>query len=185
MTASPDGKNQISTRAGVLNFPPYFLTETDRNNVLPALLEAMILAFADVPTRGIAAFEAYGALINYGLGGGSTIGFEIEGLAARVLESGDYSGIQIVDEARANALINDPNGRIANAITYIDANLRWFDTLDAKPLDPRSWRSFRGTVEPVDTMTRELIADLRSGYLMVREAIKRFERSLSNPAQSL
>ena len=151
----------------------------------PALLEAMILAFADVPTRGMAAFEAYGALINYGLGGGSTIGFEIEGLAARVLESGDYSGIQIVDEACANALINDPNGRIANAITYIDAGLQWFDTLDAKPLDPRSWRNFRGTVDPVDTMTRELIADLRSGYLMVREAIKRFERSLSNPAQSL
>ena len=185
VTASPDGKNQISTRAGVLNFPPYFLTETDRNNVLPALLEAMILAFADVPTRGMAAFEAYGALINYGLGGGSTIGFEIEGLAARVLESGDYSGIQIVDEARANALKNDPNGRIANAITYIDANLQWFDTLDAKPLDPRSWRNFRGTVDPVDTMTRELVADLRSGYLMVREAIERFEWSLSNPPQSL
>ena len=179
MTALPNGKNQISTKAGVHNFPPNFLTETDRNNVLPALLESMVLTFADAPTRGKAAFDAYGALIDYGSGGGMAAGFEIEGTAAQVLESGDYSGIQIVDDARANALKNDPKGRFANALAYLDANIKHFDQLDAKPLHPNSWRNQVGAVEPVDTMTRELITDLRNGYVMVREAIERFEQSIA------
>jgi hypothetical protein len=139
----------------------------------------MVLVFGEAPTRGKAAFEAYGALINYGLGGESTKGFEIEGIAASVLESGDYSGIQILDDARANALKNDPNGRIANAIAYLDANIKHFDELDAKPLHPHSWRNQVGAVEPVDTMSRELLTDLRHGYVMVREAIERFNVSLT------
>jgi hypothetical protein len=179
MTALPAGKNQISTKAGVLNFPPNFLTETDRNNVLPSLLESMVLVFGEAPTRGKAAFEAYGALVEYGSGGGMAAGFEVEGFAAQVLSTGDYDGVAVVDEARANALKNDPNGRIANAIAYLDANIKHFDELDAKPLHPHSWRNQVGAVEPVDTMSRELLTDLRHGYVMVREAIERFNVSLT------
>ena len=78
---------------------------------------------------------------------------------------------------RANALASDPQGHVANAIKYLDANIARYDKLDVAPLDARSWRSQVGSVEPVDTMTRELIGDLRKAYVQVREAVLRFENS--------
>jgi hypothetical protein len=136
----------------------------------------MILSFADVPAKGKAAFDAYGALIEYGTGGGIAAGFEITGEAGRILSTGDYGNVQILDQMRANALASDPQGRVANAIKYLEANIARHDRIDALPLDPRSWRNEVGSVEPVDTMTRELIGDLRKAYVQVREAVLHFER---------
>ena len=178
MTAEPQGQNQISTSAGILNFPKNLLTETDKSNILPVLLEAMILTFADVPTKGKAAFDAYRALIECGTGGGMAASFEIVGDTARILTSGDYGSVQILDQMRANALASDSSGRIKNAIKYLDANIARFDGLDALPLATRGWRNQVGSVDPVDTMTRELLPDLRKAYVQVREATLRFEKSL-------
>jgi hypothetical protein len=180
MTALPAGNNQISTKSGVLNFPPNLLTETDRNNVLPALLESMILAFADVPTRGKAAFEAYGALIDYGTGGGRIYGFEVDGVFAEILGGGNYGNLKIVDQQRADAFMKDPAGRCSNAIAYLDANIKRYDHLDSTPLHPHSWRNEVGSVDPANTLTMELLGDLRKSYLQVREAIERFEESVRN-----
>jgi hypothetical protein len=177
MTIELKGENKISTHAGVFGFPKNLLTETDQDNLLPVLLEAMILAFADAPIKGKAAFDAYGALVEYGTGGGMAAGFEITGETARILSTGDYGNIQILDQMRANALASDPQGRIANAVKYLDANIARYDGLDARQLDTRSWRNQVGSVEPVDTMTRELIGDLRKAYVQVKEAVLRFERS--------
>jgi hypothetical protein len=44
-------------------------------------------------------------------------------------------------------------------------------------LDIRSWRNQVGSVEPIDTMSLELIGDLRKAYVQVKEAILRFELS--------
>jgi hypothetical protein len=176
MTIELKGENKISTDAGVFAFPKNLLTLTDQGNLLPALLEAMILSFADVPAKGKAAFDAYGALIEYGTGGRMVAEFEITGEAARILSTGDYGNVQILDQMRANALASDPQGRVAFAIKYLDANIARYDRLDALPLDPQSWRNEVGSVEPVDTMTRELIGDLRKAYVQVREAILHFER---------
>ena len=177
MTVEVMGENKISTNAGVFAFPKNLLTLTDQDNLLPALLEAMILSFADVPAKGKAAFDAYGALIDHGTCGGIAAEFEITGGAARILSTGDYGNVQILDQMRANALATDPQGRVANAIKYLEANIARYDRLDALPLDPRSWRNEWGSVEPVDTMTRELIGDLRKAYVQVREAVLRFENS--------
>jgi len=141
-------------------------------------LESMILTFAEAPTRGKAAFEAYGAMIEYGTGGGMAAGFEIEGLVADILANGNYGSVRIVDESRAVALKNDPKGRISNALTYLNANIKHFDDLDTKPMHPHSWRNQVGAIEPVETMTRELMSDLRHGYVMVREAVERFGETL-------
>jgi hypothetical protein len=84
MSMEIEGENKISTDAGVFAFPKNLLTETDQDNLLPALLEAMILSFADAPVKGKAAFHAYGALIEYGTGGGMAAGFEID-------DSGSFS----------------------------------------------------------------------------------------------
>jgi hypothetical protein len=177
ITAEPQGENRISTSVGVSGFPKNLLTETDRSNILPALLEAMILAFADAPVKGKQAFDAYSALIEYGTGGGIAAGFEITGDTARILTTGEYGNIRILDQMRATALASDPHGRIKHAIQYLDANLTRYDALVEMPFDLRSWRNHVGSVEPVDTMSLELIGDLRKAYVQVKEAILRFERS--------
>jgi hypothetical protein len=180
VTAEPLGENKISTSAGVSGFPKNLLTETDQSNILPVLLEAMILAFADAPIKGKAAFDAYGALVEYGTGGGMAAGFEIVGDTARILSTGDYGLVQILDQNRANALATDSEGRVKNAIKYLDANIARYDGLDSKPLDTRSWRNQVGSVEPVDTMTRELLGDLRKAYVQVKDALIRFEKNGSS-----
>jgi hypothetical protein len=180
MTALPVGQNKIATDKGVFNFPTNLLTETDKNNILPALLEAMVLVFADAPTRGKAAFNAYGALLDYGTGGGMAAGFEIDGVTAQILKTGEYGNVEIVDAARADSLGNDPQTRIKNAIAYLDANIKRYDAIESRPMHPHSWRNQVGAVDPVDTMTRELLPDLRKGHVMVREALERFESLLSN-----
>ena len=177
MTAEPKGQNQISTSAGIVNFPKNLLTETDQSNILPVLLEAMILSFADAPTVGKSAFDAYGALIEYGTGGGMAAGFEIVGDTARILATGDYGSVPILDQMRANALASDTSGRIRNAIKYLDANIARFDHIDSLPLNARSWRNKVGSVDPVDTLTVELLPDMRSAYVQVKEALIRFEQS--------
>jgi hypothetical protein len=179
MTVEPKGQNRISTSTGIFDFPKNLLTETDLNNFLPVLLEAMILTFAEAPTRGKAAFAAYGALIEYGTGGGTAAGFEIDGDVAKVLSTGEYGSIQIVDKQRADAFASDPAGRIQNAIKYLDANIARFDLIDSTQPDLRSWRNEVGSVEPVDTLTREILHDYRTACVQVREAILRFEKSNS------
>jgi hypothetical protein len=70
--------------------------------------------------------------------------------------------------------------RITEAINYINKNIARFDGLDAMPLDVRSWRNQVGSVEPVDTMTRELMGDLRKAYVQVKDALERFKQPADN-----
>ena len=112
-------------------------------------------------------------------------GFEITGDTARILTTGDYGNIQILDQARSSALAAGSGNRVSEAIKYIDANIARYDVLDAMPLDIRSWRNQVGSVEPVDTMTREMIGDLRKAYVQVKEALKRFEQGSSGNGTSV
>jgi hypothetical protein len=179
-TCYPIGQNQISTKAGVFNFPKNFLTETDEDNVLPCLLESMVLVFAEAPTRGKEAFEAYGALIDYGTGGGMAAGFEIDGIVEQILKTGEYGNISILDSNRADALGTSAAERAVTARAYLDRGIQFFDELDATAMHPHSWRNQVGSVDPANTLTRELLPDLRKGYVMVREAIERFEATLTS-----
>jgi len=178
MTASPTSQNQISTEKGVFDFPPNLLTETDKNNILPSLLEAMILVFADATTKGKAAFQAYGALCEYGTGGGTAAGFEIDGVAAKVLKTGEYGNVKVLDAARAETMKGDLAARFQSAYQYLTANINRYDAISSRPMHPHSWRDKSGAVDPVDTLTRELLSDLRKSHVFVREALERYENLL-------
>jgi hypothetical protein len=174
ITAYTNEQNKISTESGVYLFPRDLLTECDRNNILPALLEAMILIFGETPTKGKSAFDAYKALIELGTGGVSTQGFAVDGLFKRILHAGDYSSAVIVDQDRANAVFGGSLvDRALKVEEYLIANLQRFEYLDAEPLNPRSWRNSDGSVEPVDTMTKELLSDLRQAYGEVLDAVRK------------
>lgn len=173
-TANSEGDNQVSTTAGVFSFPRLLLTKSDRDDLLPRLLEAMILAFADVPLRGSAAFAAYGALVDYGTGGGLIQGFEVDNIFADVLRTGEYSGLTILDHAQAERLSGATLERIETALRYTQVSLARLDRLASQPLDSRSWRNSDGSLEPAETMTRELEYELIRGLTEVQEALERF-----------
>lgn len=174
VTNLPKDQNRISSDDGTFNFPPYLLTETNHDNVLPCLLEAMILAFAGGPTKGKRAFEAYGTLVQYGLGGGLTSEFNIDGSTLRILETGDYGPTKILDTRRAELLAVDGN-RVANAIKYVTDHLVTLEKIATKGMNEMSWRTKQGSIVPVDTLTMELLDDLRGGYTEVREALEQID----------
>jgi hypothetical protein len=179
ITAHTNEQNRISTERGVFLFPKNLLTEYDRNNTLAALLEAMILTFAEAPTKGKAAFDAYKALIELGTGGGGVSGFAVEGLFKNILDEGNYGNAVIVDQDRANAVFGDSLvDRALKVEEYLIANLQRFEYLDAEPLNSRSWRNMMGSVEPVDTMTKELLSDFRQAYAEVLDAVRKTQLPL-------
>ena len=173
MTATVSEANKISTRQGTLEFPRHLLTNTNTNNVLPALLEAMILTFADAPTQGKKAFAAYGALIDYGIGGGLFDEFTLPEVMSNFLTTGDLTQTT-VDEKRASAVRgSDIDSRCTNVITYLDANIKRYERLKVEPLQSTHWRESVGAVNPTDTLSLELLDDLLNGFIQVRTAVER------------
>jgi hypothetical protein len=167
-------QNKISTESGVYLFPKDLLSEYDTSNVLPALLEAMILTFGDASTKGKSAFDAYRALVELGTGGGSVQGFTVDGLFNNILKDGNYGSATIVDQNRADAIqASTLDERVQKVEAYLTANLQRFDSLDAAPMDTRSWRNINGSVNPVDTMTKEMLKDFRHAYTEVLDAVRK------------
>jgi hypothetical protein len=173
ITAHTNEQNKISTDKGVSLFPKNLLTEYDKDNTLAVLLESMILTFAEAPTKGKAAFEAYKSLIELGTGGGGVSGFTVDGLFKDILHNGNYGTATIVDQDRANAISGATlQERVERVTSYLVANMQRFDSLEVEVLNPRSWRNMVGSVEPVDTMTKEILKDLRHAYTEVLEAVR-------------
>ena len=173
-------QNKISTENGVFLFPKDLLSEYDTSNVLPALLEAMILTFGDASTKGKSAFDAYRALVELGTGGGSVQGFAVDGLFKNILKDGNYGFATIVDQDRADSIqAGTLEERVQKVEAYLTANLQRFDSLDAEPLDTRSWRNINGSVNPVDTMTKEILKDLRHAYTEVLDAVRKTQSGRS------
>ena len=175
-TASIDEVNRIVDHEGVHEFPKYLLTATNRNNVLPALLESMVLTFADAPIKGKDAFNAYGALINYGIGGGLSDEFQLSKVMIDFLDYGTGPEAKHahtpVDLGRAEKVSStDYETRKIKILEYLDGYLRFLQQLDAKPLSNSHWRDQSGFVDPVDTLSLELMGDLTRGYTDVRSAV--------------
>lgn len=182
MTAYPDKQNEISTEDGVLKFP-LLLTQTNASNVLPAILEAMIVTFGEASTRGKAAFDAYGALIKFGTGGGLVGDYEVGGILEHFLREGNcgigngpVGQIRTLDEARVRSVSGaDMTERCDKVMHYLTENLNRLHKLEAAPIDPKSWRTQEGTVEPPDTLTLEILGDMKKAYFEVLQAVERFK----------
>jgi hypothetical protein len=112
--------------------------------------------------------------VQYGLGGGLTSEFKIDGSTLRILETGDYGSTKILDAKRAE-LLNADGNRVANAIKYVTDHLVTLEKLATKGMHPKSWRTKKGSVDPVDTLNMEMMNDLRSGYTEVREALEQID----------
>jgi hypothetical protein len=170
-TASVDEVNRIVDHEGVHEFPKYLFTATNRNNVLPALLESMVLTFADVPIKGKDAFNAYGALVEYGIGGRSVDQYALPSEMISFLNDNEFVYDVVDSNCQEKIVANVFDQRKENVLGYLDAYLQFLQQLDAKPLSNSHWRDSNGAVDPVDTLTLELMGDLTRGYTDVRTAV--------------
>jgi hypothetical protein len=146
----------------------------------------MILTFADAATSGKNAFNAYGALINYGLSEGGACGFKVDRDLDLILKTGDYGRIKVVDQDKADALLACSNEEQRRNVvkTYIEINLTRIRTVveQANPANSygdiqydvdyrKSWRTKVGEVVPMDAMTLELATDMERAYSQVLAAV--------------
>jgi hypothetical protein len=172
MTSDPDITNQIVGDDGIHSFPRWLLTATNQANMLPAILESMILTFADAPTKGRSAFDAYRTMIDLGYGGQTQTEFIVRGDLKSYLVDGRLLRSPL-DTRRAESLnsaltIED---RCAVILKYLEPNLKRFEQLSEKPLENTHWRNDVGSVDPVDTISLEILKDLIRGYSDVRDAV--------------
>ncbi len=182
MSRETQNQNVVADHDGDKLFPKYLLTPVDGNNLLPGLLEAMVLTFAEATAGSEHAFGAYGTLIEYGTNELGVGDFAVGGLLRHYLEFGDHNGVRIVDQDRANAVRGDNlSGRAERICEYLQRNIERFDDLERIVPDERSWRNSYGTVEPVDTLTFEILPQLQMAYKEVLDAVRHFhERSLKS-----
>jgi hypothetical protein len=146
----------------------------------------MILTFADAATSGKAAFNAYGALISYGLSEGGASRFQADRDLLRILKTGDYGRIKVVDQDKADLLLACTNEADRRDVvkTYIENNLLRIRTVveQANPENSygdiqydveyrKSYRNKVGEVVPMDAMTLELATDMERAYSQVLAAV--------------
>ena len=168
---------QISGIDRVFQFPRSLLTLTSGRNILPALLESMILTYADIDGKGIEAFRAYRTLIEFGWNHSDVEGeYQFPDFVNEIFLMGDYGKIQIQDESRSSRFLNDYESRFDAAKDYLRANLDRFEKLGSEAPSMRGWRNSIGTADPDDTLTIELLPDLLSAYWQVLNQIRVLER---------
>jgi hypothetical protein len=175
VTATLDEQNRVVTRDGERRFPKWLLTATNQDNILAALLESMVLTFADAPTIGKAAFDAYAALIDLGEPGQSSVAFAVKGDLRDYIVDGRLN-LTPVDSYRQQLLADayDIESRKKVISNYLTANVNRFNELERRPQEPTHWREKTGYVNPVDTLSLELLKDLKDSYVAVLGAVESF-----------
>jgi hypothetical protein len=169
ITVDPSNKVRITGTTGPLEFPFPLLTDVSSENILPALLEAFGLCFGQVSVEGVAAFDAYARLYHLGESTGQTYGLHDE--ADTFLSTGvlPFAPEDAARHQRAKAETEED--RSANLHKYIEDNIRVYDTLQSRPFTGAETRDRFGSVNPEDTLSQELVDDLKSAYEDVRDAL--------------
>jgi len=168
---------QISGTDGIFQFPRSLLTLTSRNNILPALLESMIQTYADIDEKGIEAFSAYRTLVKFGWNYSDVEEeYQFPNFVNKIFLTGDYGNIQIQDESRSGRFLYEHKSRFVAAKDYLRANLDYFERFGNESPNMIGWRNSDGTLNPVDSLTIELLRDLLSAYRQVHHQIRVLER---------
>jgi hypothetical protein len=103
-------------------------------------------------------------------------------LVEHFLDTVDYDGVRIVDQDRANSVVGiDRYQRAEKIIEYLQRNIERFEDLERSGPDPQSWRNQIGDMNPIDTLTHELLTDLRNAYGQVLDAVRKWQ----SPSQYL
>lgn len=132
----------------VVEFPWPFLSQVQKGTeVLPALLESHVQCYAEVSTKGLAAFEAYRRLFKLG-DKGLALGDDRDYLDdVKELLSGCDLSYRCLDLGRASELAavgNDINERRKAILAYLARNISYFERLEGADLTGRECRTESG-----------------------------------------
>jgi len=141
--------------------------------LLSALLESMVLCFADVPLNENEASGAYRELISLGMSDDlASESFELNGSCQHFLITGKHQR-PVVDEAEAQKMAaSTAQERTRKMADYLMANIYRYGKVSVKPLESIPWREQLGNVVPEDTLSLELMRDLKKSYERVLGAIE-------------
>jgi hypothetical protein len=169
ITADPSNKVRITGTTGPLEFPFPLLTDVSSDNILPALLEAFGLCFGQVSVEGVAAFDAYTRLYQLGESTGQIYVLAEE--AETFLRTGVLPFAPEDAGRHQRAKGETEEDRSANLRKYMEDNIRRYDTLQSRPFTGAETRDRFGTVTPEDTLSQELVDDLKNAYEAVLDAL--------------
>lgn len=169
ITADPTRPVSLTSTRGPLRFPFPLLTEVTPDNILPALLESFALCFGSVAVEHQRAFDAYDRLFRLGEGTGHLYTLHEE--AETFLREGvlPFTAEDPVRHERARGATEEE--RSQKLREYIETNIRRYEQLEERQFTGQEWRDKVGAVSPPDTMTIELIEDLKSAYHEVLNAL--------------
>jgi len=173
VTAETHAPNKISGVEKVYEFPKWLLTPVSVGNLLPALLESMVLCFADAPLKGKEAFGAYRELISLGMSDDlASENFELNGGCLHFLKTGEHQR-PIVDLVQAQKMdASTPEERTKKLADYLKGNIDRYDKMNAKPIENTHWRTESGSVVPQETISLELMTDIKRSYELVLGAVQ-------------
>jgi len=162
ITADPSQKVRITGTSGALEFPFPLLTDVSSDNILPALLESFGLCFGTVGVRQLSAFEAYKRLYELGESTGSTYVLAAEAETFIRTGAAPHAPTDAARHERAKA--DTEEERSERLQQYIRANIARYESLQAQPFTGQETRDLFGSVIPEDTLSRELVDDLKNAY---------------------
>jgi|TARA_B100000315_G_scaffold234148_1_gene247912 hypothetical protein len=169
ITADPSQKVRITGTSGPLEFPFPLLTDVSSDNILPALLEAFGLCFGTVAVQQLNAFDAYERLYKLGESTGKIYVLAEE--AETFLRTGVLPFSPEDSERHERAKADTDQERSAKLQEYMKANIQRYETLQSQSFTGAETRDRFGSVDPEDTLSRELVNDLKNAYDAVLNAL--------------
>ena len=169
ITADPSQKVRVTGTSGPLEFPFPLLTDVSSENILPALLEAFGLCFGKVAQQQLSIFDAYKRLYELGESTGSTYVLAEE--AEIFLRTGTASHPPMDLERHERAKADTEEERSEKLQQYMRANITRYEALQVQPFTGQETRDLYGSVKPEDTLSRELVDDLKNAYDEVLNAL--------------
>ena len=166
---------KISHGTEVLDFP-YPLLSAVKSPVdnLPAILESFSLAFAKVPTMGMAAFAPYAALYFKAvpvLPNDAPSSFTVGGDLKQFIDKGEMS-VSAIDVARFEALNAPTADERKNAVlTNLAAMVKFYEDLKAKGSTGQEMRKTDSNIEDLTRVPKELGAIEEHGYVSSLEIV--------------
>ena len=169
ITADPSQKVRVTGTSGPLEFPFPLLTDVSSNNILPALLEAFGLCFAKVAQQQLSVFDAYKRLYELGESTGSIYVLAEE--AETFIRTGTASHSPMDVERHDRARADTEGERSEKLQQYLRTNITRYEALKVQPFTGQETRDLYGSVKPEDTLSRELVDDLKNAYDEVLNAL--------------
>lgn len=184
---------QISHGGKVHDFPYPLLTMIEKDvDALPSLLESFSLEFGDVPTRSVAAFDAYKALYLKAVPvalSDAPAAFSVGGDLKKFIETGTVDDKPLDEKAFVDRQGPTAEERKAKIIDNLERMVKFYDGLKSRGFSGQEMRTSTGKIEDSTKVSSdpsvtsfeygyvsslEMINDLISQYNVVLSIVKNY-----------